>query len=645
MLIQKYTLFLVILLTTVTAFGQYDKDYLQDMVDAERHAHEEIINFRFNDLTTNYDIKYHRFDWEIDPAVLYIKGSVETIFTPVEDNFDVLHFDLATNLQIDSIIYYGQSLTYTQSEPDLLAINLPEPINTGEEKTIKVYYQGEPGGSGFGSFAQGSHEGHPIVWTLSEPYGAKDWWPTKQDLNDKIDNIDIYVKTPLPNRVATNGVLMDSVQVGNDMIYHWQHNYPIPAYLVAIAVTNYAIYNQFVETDGDPILVANYLYPEEVGWASEKLEAIPPFMQLFNELFIMYPYADEKYGHARFGWGGGMEHTTMSFMGGWGLGLQAHELAHQWFGDMITCGSWEDIWLNEGFATYLDGLTREHGISDGTWESWKQSRIDHVTGQPGGSVWVDDTTSVSRIFSSRLSYSKGALLLHMIRFKLGDDDFYQAIRNYLNDPDIAFGYAKTPDLIEHLENQSGQDLEEFFNDWFYNQGYPAYNIEWSQDYQNVLKVEIFQTPSHESVEFFEMPVPIGFEGEGNSDIFTFDNVSNGQSFYIPLDYEIETAEFDPERWLCATSEMVVGTEQQILPENKISLFPNPVTDKVVINLEDGTLQIEKIKVFDQSGKLVMESNEIQSQKETLQVTSLTAGNYAIEVTTNAGIGILKMIKH
>jgi aminopeptidase N len=187
-------------------------------------------------------------------------------------------------------------------------------------------------------------------------------------------------------------------------------------------------------------------------------------MNLYADLFEPYPYADEKYGHAEFGWGGGMEHTTVSFMGGLGRGLIAHELGHQWFGDKVTCGSWQDVWLNEGFATYLAGMVIENLDGEADFRSWKQDQISSVTYYPDGSVYIpaQDTTSVNRIFSSRLSYNKGSMVLHMLRKKLGDAVFFQGLREYLDDPNLAYGYAKTPDLMQHLESASGEDLTEFF---------------------------------------------------------------------------------------------------------------------------------------------------------------------------------------
>ena len=435
------------------------------LVEQEKERHGRMKTFTANPFTQSYDLKYHRLEWQVDPAVRYISGKVTSYFVPTQANFNQVNFDLEKSMTVNAVTFHGAAVSFSQTGNDRLQINLPQTLAIGALDSITVEYEGEPVKDQFGSFTTSKHNGTPILWTLSEPYGAKNWWPCKQDLTDKIDSIDIIVSTPAIYRVATNGLLVEEREIGKDQkIYHWQHRYPIPAYLIMIAVTNYAEFtdNVYLE-DGGSIPILNYVYPEKLDRAQIQLKATIGQMELFNELFGIYPFAKEKYGHAQFGWGGGMEHQTMSSMGSFSSGLQAHELAHQWFGDMVTCASWEDIWLNEGFATYLTALTYEFlSPTSSAWMSWKTSTINSVTKEPGGSTWVEDTTNISRIFNYRLSYQKGALLLHMLRWKLGDNDFFQGARNYLQDPDLAYGYATTSDLQRHLEEVSGLDLSVFF---------------------------------------------------------------------------------------------------------------------------------------------------------------------------------------
>ena len=173
-----------------------------------------------------------------------------------------------------------------------------------------------------------------------------------------------------------------------------------------------------------------------------------------------------------------MEHTTVSFMGGFSRGLIAHELAHHWFGNKVTCGSWKDIWINEGFAEYMSGLVVEHLDGNEAFVDWKRQKINSITSANGGNVYLTEQQALdaNRIFNARLTYSKGSMVVNMIRYVLGNEVFYQAMRNFLNDPEIAYGYAVTTQLKAHLEAVSGKDLTEFFNDWVYGEGYPSYQV-------------------------------------------------------------------------------------------------------------------------------------------------------------------------
>ncbi len=628
-------------------FAQNESPVCKDeaaLIAAEQFHQHQLLEFRTSPFTSNYDQHYLRLEWNIDPAVHFISGTVTSYFEPTEDDFERIYFDLNNNMQVSQVLYHGQPLSYSQHD-NLLDIVLPGILPQAQSDSISITYAGAPANTGFGSFVSSLHAGTPVLWTLSEPYGGRDWWPCKLDLNDKIDSIDVFVRTQAAYRAASNGLLVNEWQEGDDKIYHWHHNYPITSYLVAIAVTNYAVYSDFVPVPGgNPIEVLNYVYPESQAQAQSATIATVQCMELFNQLYGLYPFADEKYGHAQFSWGGGMEHQTMSFMGGWSFSLQAHELAHQWFGDKVTCGSWQDIWLNEGFATYSEGLTYTYGLGTNTWSNWLQGKRTQIMNLPDGSVWVPDTTSVNRIFNSRLTYSKGALVLHMLRWKVGHDNFFQAVRNYLEDDNIGFNYARTAQLQYHLEAQSGLDLDEFFEDWYYGQGHPTYILDWWNGGGQV-NFNLLQSTSHPSVDFFEMPVPVLFKGQNQDSLVVFDHTFSGQSFSVSLPFTVTEVVFDPEMWILAqnqVTQLVVGTQQPEIA-GELRIGPNPVKDALNYHWSNPELSPLSLELHDSNGKLL---NKWTSPAVTGQIPvgSLVAGVYYLVLQTEQGSIKTKIVK-
>ncbi len=597
-------------------------------VNAQKHLHNKCLEgkislnkdlFSFDESkyqeksSFSYDVKYYRLNLlfeDIDNK--YVAGEVTTYFETKTTGFNQISFDLAGNINVDSVIFRQNkipmsSITHISDE---LTINLPTTIANGTIDSISVFYQGIPDPSGgFGSFIQDSHNETPIIWTLSEPYGAKDWWPCKQSLNDKADSIDVYVTNEDVYKAASNGLLISETTQSGMKTAHWKHKHPITAYLVAVAVTNYSTYSDNVTlTTGQNVEVLNYVYPEDLSYAQNNTPNVLDVIQLYSDLFIPYPFYNEKYGHAQFGWGGGMEHQTMSFMVSFGHGLMAHELAHQWFGDFVTCGSWAHIWLNEGFATYLDGMTHEHNLSGGDdFDSWKSDRINYVVSQPGGSVWVDDTTSVNRIFNGRLSYYKGALVLHMLRKTVGDDAFFQGLQNYLTDPNIANGYAMTSDLQAHIEATYGSSLEYYFDDWFYGEGYPIYNIAYSQNTPGNINIKINQSQSDSSVDFFEMKVPVKFHGATQDSVIWFDNTSNGQQYIVNLGFTVTSVEFDPNNDIVSTGTTVlkVGTLKDGI---RSFISPNPANEEIKVNFIE-KIKPEKVNIIDYTGRIIKSFEE------------------------------------
>lgn len=635
---MKRHILAICLLISGLISGQITQDNIEDIAEAEMKSALRTINpNQTRNLNTgNYDLKYHRLEFNIDPAVAFISGDVTSHFV-AKENLSQITFELADNMVVSEVMQRGSSLSFAQNANDEVVITLTETLNQGVLDSLTVSYSGNPISSGFGSFEQATRDGDPIIWTLSEPYGAKAWWPCKQDLNDKIDAIDVYLTTPNFNVTneeliaVSNGVEQSQIINGNEKTTHFKHQYAIPAYLIAIAVTNYEVFSQTVPNNGNPFEIVNYVFPEDLTTAQADTPVTLDIMNFFSNTFEEYPFADEKYGHAQFTRGGGMEHTTVSFMGNFSRNLIAHELAHQWFGNKITCGSWKDIWLNEGFATYLSGLVIEELDGQEAFKTWKQQRVNSITAAPNGAVYLtdQDTTNVSRIFNGRLSYNKGAMVLHMLRKKLGDGDFYQGLRNYLSD--LAFSYAKTDDFIPIMEVQSGEDLTEFFSDWLYNQGYPTYSLNWSQTNTNLL-IELSQSQSDASVSFFEAPVPIRVNGTmGEVQDLILDHTNDGQVFNETITFEIASLEFDPEVDLISKNNEILNAQSFVL-DSEFKLFPNPTESYFEIKKPDA-LEIDSIQIFNMIGQLVLETDN----SKIVSVESLSSGMHFVKFSTNSGI--------
>lgn len=594
---------------------------IDDIVRSEKSG-ASLKTFVESDLTSNYDVNYYRLNLNVRPDTLYIEGKVTIYFTPYE-NLSSIIFDITNKLVVDSINHLsgGGIFTHTQNRV-LFEHNFSENILD----SITIFYHGVPN-SDNGAIVSSSHSGTPIMWTLSEPYGAKDWWPCKQSLTDKADSLDTYITVPTGNKVAGNGTLINELNnPDTTTTIHWKCRYPIVPYLIAFAVTPYAeISFQSQLTTGD-LLVQNYVYKEDSTAAYSQLWTTDTLLRFYDSLVGPYPFMDEKYGHAQFGRGGGMEHQTMSFMYHFGFSLNAHELAHQWFGDKITCGSWQDIWLNEGFATYFAGLPLETLYDGYLWNDWKVSVLDVVVSEPGGSVLVYDTTNVGRIFDPRLTYRKGAYVLHMLRKQIGDVAFFEAIRTYLTDPNLAYSTALTDDLFAHFETQTGYDLTSFKNEWIYQEGYPSFGIDWEQK-NDEIQMSLTQTTSHSSVSFFHLSVPILLESvSGDSLWLKLQADQNQENFVIPVNFEVSKISIDPELDLISKGNYTIN--KSTLTELKI--YPNPVINQLTISPGGDLTRIVEYEIYSIDGKLVLFENQLNhSFPWAIDVSKLVQGNYTI----------------
>lgn len=434
--------------------------------------------------------------------------------------------------------------------------------------TLTIAYTGTTFSAGFGSIEVTTQGGTPVVASLSEPYYAYTWWPAKDgdvgvpgDNSDKF-TLDFSITAPSNYEVPANGTLVsvDSLGGGRNR-YNWSSTNPIATYLVAFAATNYNTWTATYNYPGGSMPVQFFIYPSNDSSGNRLAwEQVLPMLSVFGAAYGPYPFLDEKYGIYNFPFGGGMEHQTMTGQSGFSESLSAHELAHQWWGDAVTCETWSDIWLNEGFATFSECLwaERENGISMPAYHSCMAGRRP---GSVGDSVYVypSGTASVSRIFSSTYSYRKAAWVLHMLRGMVGDPTFFQILADYR--ANFEDSTATTDDFAAVASTTYGQDLTYFFDQWVYQIGAPSYRYGWDtakvegQDYL-LLKIEQVQGGTYPAV--FEMPVQVDVIVNGIAERLTVWNDERTQWFALPVDNTATGVTFDPQTWILWTSATPIG---------------------------------------------------------------------------------------
>ena len=618
----------------------------QKIVAGERNAAQARMQRSSMANTGNYDVIFNRIDLTLASLTsTALSGEVTTYYKP-NSNLTAMEFDFTHTVPVQSVTQRGTNLTFNQAN-NVLTVNFPTQQASGVLDSIKITYSGNVPTTGLDSYNVQTHgpNNTPIIFTLSEPYGAKDWWPCKQDLIDKIDSIEVRLHYPATvngeNMVGvSNGLLISESTVNDVKTSTWKSNYPIAAYLVAFTITNYETFSYNAGIT-QPFTITNYAYAENLTNAqSTNGGEVVSVMNFYEQKFVPYPFRNERYAQVQFGWGGGMEHQTASFITSFNRSLVAHELAHQWFGDAVTCGSWHDIWINEGFATYSEALVQEHMDGQTAFDNWKRGATHTIISQPNGAVYVTDTTDVWRIFNWRLSYTKGAMVLNMLRLKLGDTDFFQGIQNYVNTKNG--GYATIPDFKGFMATQSGQNLDEFFADWIYGEGYPTYDITINEtSTANQYEITVNQTTSDASVPFYEMPLPFTFTDGTNTFNTILNHTSSGQSFIVDVGFTPTNVDFDPHYDIVkGTTTLHTTLSNNEVLADRFKVYPIPATNMIYIDNHSANA-IEKVSIISLNGKTI---RTFDKQFKNIDIISLSKGAYFVKIDTNNGSFVQKIIK-
>ena len=544
-------------------------------------------------------------------------------------------FRLSNNFTIASLKLDGRPITFTRLDSANVRANFDQTVPSGAEFQLFIDYFGDAtSGSGFGSYEYGTRSnGQPYVFTLSEPWYAYTWWPGKDDNTDKAIN-SIAVTIPSTMVVAANGTLqgIDDLPSGRRR-YRWASDYPMSDYLVSFAAANYNTWDRTF--NGMPVQF--FIYPENdttgnrAGW-----DRSIDMLALFGKYYGQYPFTTDKYGIYQFGFGGGMEHQTITGQGGFSESLTSHELAHQWWGDMVTCADWPNIWLNEGFATYSEAVWLEKKPGSTGLSALKAAMQARRPSSFSEAAYRYNASSVGSIFNSNYAYRKGGWALHMLRYVVGDKTFFLALSSYRQH--FQYKTATTEDLRAIFEGVSGKDLGWFFEEWVYEPGAPSYQWGWTTttaDGEPYLLVHLQQTQSA-SYPTYRMPIALRSIVAGARVQWILDNFAREQHYVFPITDPPSAPVFDPDGWILTqstTNETYVPGPPKVV---KVVAFKNAkgLIDRLEVTFHTGVaVTAADFELLISTGRSIPFDLTYDAARKTavLQLQKASGGSYSLRV--------------
>lgn len=580
----------------------------------------------------NYDIKFYHLNLNISDSSTYLSGSASILFAATVPVPEQVRFDCSDLLQVDSVTAAGTSLQYAHAE-NKLVVNLNNPLEEGDQLMVNIYYHGLGSNSGVtsGIFSQRvSTWNTRITYTLTEPFSALNFFPCKQVLTDKADSVYMFLSTDAHLKAGSNGLLTAEVPLpGNRVRYEWKSRIPIAYYLISFSVGNYLDYSFHVPLNNgtDSVLVQNYIYNDSSYLRQNKasIDKTGDLIRLYSDLYGDYPFKAEKYGHCTAPFGGGMEHQTMTTLVNFSFLLVAHELAHQWFGDYVTCSTWQDIWVNEGFASYSEYLANQYLKSQDDADSWMVGCHNYVKSASGGSVYVpeEDSGDEDRIFDYRLSYKKGAALVHMIRQEIGNDSlFFATLTGFLQKYNN--GTASGTDLRLYLEEETGIAFETFFNQWYFGQGYPICHIDWHHA-NDTLHISSLQTTSYGTTPF-NMLIEFGVNVNGSDTLITLRQTNGVANWKVYLPGQVSAVKVDPRHWSVLGVPGITNTQPDPTAKN-LRIVPNPARHRVNVYFDNPNGNCSLV-IADASGK-ILSMKETPETHEVIDIGKFPAGLYLV----------------
>src|SRR5262245_12135849 len=496
----------------------------------------------------DFDVTHYKLELAFAPTTQIVSGTVTITGKSLVAGLSHIDLDFYDNMTISAIVTGTTSLTYTRAN-NVLTVNLDRLYAAGESWTVAITYSGHPMNVDDSFVFTQISGGSVLMASLSEPYGARTWWPSKDRPDDKATAEMIY--TVPQNYTATSNGLLTSVTTdtgAGTKTYTWVTNYAITTYLISVRAYPYSSFSHtYTPIGGGSMPVVYYVYPPSLSNAQISFSATPSMITYFAQKFGEYPFVSEKYGMSAFQYGGAMEHQGNTSYGASLINgthsndrVIAHELAHQWWGDAVSPRTWADIWLNEGFASYCEALWQENVGGTAAYRTAMQGFYR--------TTWGPSVYNPTNLFGTTVYY-KGAWVQHMLRHVVGDAAFFQAQRDWY--ANHKYGVGDTAGYQAQVEASSGgASLDWFFDEWVYGPSMPTYSWYWSSantgsGYKLYLRIDQIQS----NAEPFRMPIDVDVTTASGTTRYVVQSSLVSEDFQIPLGAPPTAVALDPDNWI------------------------------------------------------------------------------------------------
>ncbi|MCA9678415.1 MAG: M1 family metallopeptidase, partial [Myxococcales bacterium] len=508
------------------------------------------------------DVEHIALRLDLDPVAKLLRGTAHLDCAVLAPDTRWVVLD-AVELTVGAV-RVGDAAAPFAHDGLLLRIDLGGKRPAGERIAIEVDYEGRPRR---GLYFVGPDEGYPDkplqAWTQGQDEDSRHWFPCFDQPHEKATS-EVTVTVPHGWFALSNGELIEDEAIGDRRRLHYKLDIPHSCYLVTLAAGELAT----LEHRWRDVLVTYHVARGLEAQAQRTLERTPRMLEVFSEKFgVDYPYSRYAQVFVADFIFGGMENTTATTLTDVVLlderaaldhdvdSLVAHELAHQWFGDLVTCRDWGEGWLNEGFATYSEYVWREayegRDAADLELEDWAETYMGEDGGRYRRTIATKLYDEPIDIFDHHL-YDKGGRVLHMLRYELGDDAFWGSLRHYLTKH--RHGSVETRDLARAVEEATGRVLDWFFSQWVIDgDGHPELKVAFTWDPDTRLATAtIEQTHKVEGkTPRFRLPTRLRFRVDGQDVDVPVEVVDERHAFHVPLDAEPTQAIFDPGRVMLA----------------------------------------------------------------------------------------------